>query len=481
MRASVSTPHRSVDVAIIGAGTAGLAAYRAAVASTPRVVLIESGAYGTTCARVGCMPSKLLVAAADVAHTARRAAKFGIGCAVEVDGRAVMDRVRRERDRFVGMAVEDVKRIPEEHRLVGRARFMGAEASGARMLEVEGERICARAVVIATGSSPFVPPIFDAVRDRVVVNDDVFEWTTLPQSVAVFGTGVLGLELGQALHRLGVRVRLFGRSGTVGRLTDPVVRAAAEAAFHSELALDSKARVHSVNRDGDGVAVTFDDASGTSRVERFGLVLVATGRRPHFEGLALELAGVKLDKDGSPHVSRATLQCGNTPVFVAGDASHGAPLLHEAADDGKIAGANAVRYPRVQPGPRRTSLEITFSDPQIAIVGASFEDLSRVGELIIGEVSFVDQGRSRILGQDRGAARVYADPASGRFLGAEIAGPRAEHLGHLLSWAHQSDLTIGEMLAMPFYHPVVEEGLRTALKDASAKLEALDSEQHFTR
>jgi dihydrolipoamide dehydrogenase len=85
-------------------------------------------------------------------------------------------------------------------------------------------------------------------------------------------------------------------------------------------------------------------------------------------------------------------------------------------------------------------------------------------------VSFADQGRSRIMGKNYGAARVYADRTTGRFLGAEMAGPRAENIGHLLAWSHQQRLTIGQMLAMPFYHPVVEEGIRTALRDASAKL-----------
>jgi len=89
---------------------------------------------------------------------------------------------------------------------------------------------------------------------------------------------------------------------------------------------------------------------------------------------------------------------------------------------------------------------------------------------VIGEVSFENQGRSRVMLKNRGMLRVYADARDGRFLGAEMLGPRAEHIGHLLAWAHQSGLTISQMLDMPFYHPVVEEGLRTALRDACAQL-----------
>lgn len=458
---------RSVDVAIVGAGTAGLVAYHAAVASTPRVALIECGPQGTMCARVGCMPSKLLVAAAEVAHEARHAGSFGVRCAVEVDGRAVMDRVRRERDRFVELVVNGTGRVPAEHLVLGRARFTAPQ-----VLEVDDRVFDARAVVVAVGSTPLVPAMFASLGDRAIVSDDVFAWTTLPESVAVFGSGGVGLELGQALHRLGVRVRVFGRGGSVGPLTDPVVRAAAASALRSEMALDPDAHVRGVHREGKGVAVEYDDAAGRACVEHFAWALVATGRRPSFAGLGLENAGVALDPDGVPIFDRTTMQCGSAPVFLAGDASNDVAVLHEATDEGRIAGENAARYPNVQPRPRRSPLRIAFCDPQIAVVGPSFEMLSRRGALVVGEVSFDDQARSRIMGRNRGVARIYADPASGRFLGAEIAGPRAEHLAHLLAWAHQLELTIDQMLAMPIYHPVVEEGLRTALRDARTKRNA---------
>jgi dihydrolipoyl dehydrogenase len=479
---STRPPPRSVDVAIVGAGTAGLAAYHAAIANGGRVVLIEHGPHGTMCARVGCMPSKLLIAAAEVAQSARSAARFGIGGSFEVDGRAVMERVRRERDRFVDFVVARVGRIPAEQKIVGRARFVAPQVLEVDVGRLErserthdqlgGQLIEARAVIIATGSSPTVPPAFEAVRERLVVSDDVFDWTTLPESVAVFGTGSIGLELGQALHRLGVRVHVFGRQGTIGPLTDPVVRASAEAALRSEMALDSEAKVHAVRRDGNGVAVEFE-SDGQARAENFAFALVATGRLPNLAGLGLENAGVALDRRGVPLFDRATRQCGSAPVFIAGDASQDIPLLHEAAEQGRIAGENAARYPNVQSRARLSPLQIVFCDPQIAMVGATFEELSEGGgEPVIGEVSFEDQGRSRIMGQNQGVGRVYADPASGRFLGAEIVGPCAEHLGHLLAWAHQQALTIDQMLAMPFYHPVVEEGVRTALRDASTKRKA---------
>lgn len=456
---------RTVDVAVIGAGTAGLAAYRAAVAGGARAVIIEAGQYGTTCARVGCMPSKLLIAAAETAYHASHSQALGVTSAVTVDGRAVMERLRRERDRFVGFVLDSVEKIPDEDKIRGRAHFVRPG-----VLEVGGLTLHARAVVIATGSSAVIPPVFDEVRDRVVINDDVFGWDALPESVAVIGTGVIGLELGQALHRLGVRVRIFGRGGTVGPLTDPEVKAVALAALREELKIDVHDRLRQVARAADGIEVRFVDDEGVERAERFAFALIAAGRRPNLSGLNLEAAGARLDERGIPLYNRDTLLVEGTSVFIAGDANHELPLLHIAADEGKVAGENAARYPDVREGHRRSLLAITFSDPQIAIVGSSHAKLLRQGNFVVGEVSFVDQGRSRVMLQNRGLARVYADATSGRFLGAELAAPRAEHLGHLLAWAHQAGMTIDQMLSMPFYHPVIEEGLRTALRDASAKL-----------
>jgi dihydrolipoamide dehydrogenase len=457
---------QNVDVAVIGAGTAGLAAVRSALAITGRAVIIEAGAHGTTCARVGCMPSKLLIAAGDAAHHARHAGPFGVHvAAVQVNGAEVMARLRAERDRFVGFVVESVAAIDDAHKITGRARFV---APG--VLEVNGQRIHARAIVIATGSSPFVPPMFEPVRDRLVINDDVFEWETLPESVAVFGAGVIGLEIGQALSRLGVRVATFGRSGTVGPLTDASVKAVALAAFREEMPIHPDAQVRLLRRVEQGVEVTYDDEDGVSHVETFAYALVAAGRKPNLAGLGLEHAGVELDGGGAPVFDRTTLQCKGAPVFIAGDANDDVPVLHEAADEGRIAGENAARFPDVVPSLRRSLLSITFTEPQIAIAGATLASLPKL-DVVVGEIAFANQGRSRVMLQNRGLGHVYADAATGRFLGAEIVGPRAEHIGHLLAWAHQQRLTVGQMLDMPFYHPVVEEGLRTALRDAASKIQ----------
>lgn len=455
---------KKVDVAIIGTGSAGMAAYRAARKHTDHLALIEGGEYGTTCARVGCMPSKLLIAAAEAAHAIDEAAGFGIHLQdrPQINGVEVMQRVRSERDRFVGFVLETVEDFDPQHRIRGFAHFLDDHT-----LEVADQRIEARAIVIATGSSPNVLPIFAKLGDRLIVNDDVFSWTDLPKSVVVFGPGVIGMELGQSLHRLGVRVRIFGQGGFLRAVTDPEVRRYMEKTLKAELSIDSDANVQQIQRDGDEVLIRFLD-QGQMVEERFDYVLAATGRKPNVHNLQLKNTNLELDSNGVPLFDTSTMQCGSSHVFIAGDVNSQLPLLHEAADEGRIAGDNAGRYPEVQPGKRSSLLNIVFSDPQIALVGQSWSDLEE-GRFLTGRVSFENQGRSRVMRKNKGLMHVYAERQTGRFLGAEIFGPHAEHLGHLLAWAHQQKLTIPQMLEMPFYHPAIEEGLRTALRDVNAQ------------
>ncbi len=459
---------RSVDVAIIGAGSAGMRAYREAARTTESVLLIESGEYGTTCARVGCMPSKLLIAAAEAAHCGSHASEFGVHYDTpEIDGAAVMRRVRRERDRFVGFVVEDVKSWPEHHRAMGKALFKSDHIlTVGDDLEVAADRI-----VIATGSRPNIIPPLKEFGDRLIINDDIFYWDDLPQSVAVFGAGVIGLELGQALHRLGVRVTLFGRDHLVGPLSDPKVVDAATAVFCGEFEFFPHAEVTRRANMGDHIEVDYVDG-GVTKTAQFDYALGATGRRPNVDGLALENTSLELDDRGVPDHDLYNGRCGESHIFIAGDVNNRFPLLHEAADEGLIAGYNAAHYPAIRRFKKSAPISVVFTDPQIMMVGETYRELSESGvDFEIGELDWSDQGRARVMLVNKGVIRVYGERNTGRFLGAEMVGPRAEHLAHLLAWAYQSNLTVSEILERPFYHPVIEEGVRTAMRNLNYALE----------
>ena len=465
------------DVAVIGAGSAGLSAYRAAKAHGKSAVLIESGPYGTTCARVGCMPSKLLIAAAEAAHAVAEAPGFGVHAgALRIDGKAVMQRVKSERDRFVGFVVKGVEHIDAAERLRGHARFIAADC-----LQIgDHTQVKAERIVIAAGSSPQIPKELRDLGEHLIVNDDVFSWDDLPESVAVIGVGIIGLELGQALHRLGVRVAIFGRGGRLAQLSDDAINQTAVACFGAELDLRLNTTLVGAKLVGKQVELHTRSGDGSERTEHFQYVLAATGRIPNIAGLGLDATGLQLNEHGLPLFDPLTMQCGDSAIFIAGDVDNDRPLLHEATDEGRIAGDNAARFPDVIKGLRRVGLGIAFTDPQIATVGQTHRSLKR-DHFQTGEVSFADQGRSRVMRQNRGLLRVYGERGSHRFLGAEMIGPRAEHLAHLLAWACQNQMTVDQMLDMPFYHPVIEEGVRTALRDLKENLvKQLSEIEHCT-
>ncbi len=451
------------DVAIIGAGTAGLAAERSARRNGATTLLIDEGFGGTTCASVGCMPSKLLIAAGNAMHAVGRASVFGIEASGKVDGVAVMARVRKERDAFVAGVETSIDKLPEEVKIEARAKFAGATILSLS----DGREVHARAVVIATGSSPAIPEMFDAVRDRVLTNENIFELADLPGSIGVVGAGALGLELAQAMARLGVETMVFDTGDTIGGLKDTHVGKAYHAILSREMPILLGVEL-TVEPDGDGVKLAWTGLASGER--RFDYLLVATGRPPRVKDIGLETTGLALDDHGMPDFDRETMQCGTAPIFIAGDADHDRAVLHEASAEGTIAGRNAASYPEVTPGKRTVPFAITFTHPNVAVIGKIAKDDD--ADSVIGTASYDDQGRAKVEACNAGLVRFYADRRDGRLTGATMAGPAVEHSAHLIAWAIQSGWTATEVLDLPFYHPTFEEGMKGALRSICSEVHA---------
>jgi dihydrolipoamide dehydrogenase len=447
-----------VDVAIVGAGTAGLTALREVRRRTDNFVLINAGAYGTTCARVGCMPSKALIAAANAFHARTKLDEFGIrgGSGLRADIPAVLRRVRSLRDGFVSGVLKRTEDLGARN-IAGRARLDGPNRL------IVGERVIrAKQIVLATGSSPVVSNSWRALGDRILTSDSLFEQEDLPPRIGVVGLGPLGVEIAQALARLGIEVHAFDSGKQIAGLSDERVADVARDILAKEFTVHLDTRVELAEA-GGGVEVRWEGGSVT-----FEKVVAAVGRRPNIEGLGLETLGVPLDEHGMPEVDPTTMRIGGTSVFLAGDANGDKPLLHEAADEGHIAGLNATSKDPIRL-PRRTPLSLVFCDPEIASIGQTAKELDPEATLS-GEMSFAHQGRARIMQENRGLLRLYAARSDGRLLGAEMTIPAAEHMAHLLALAIGRELTVHDLLRMPFYHPVLEEGLRTALRAIAREL-----------
>lgn len=447
------------DVAVIGAGSAGLAACKAAKAEGARTLLIEAGPGGTTCARFGCMPSKLLLAAARAARDAGLASTFGVKTeGVVVDAKAVMARVQRECDGFVADVLQEMSDIPAADKLHGRARFAGPDS----LTVADHTLITAGAIVIAAGARPVVPQdLRDACQERVVTHETIFDLETLPRTLAVIGAGPLGLELALAFSSLGVKTTLFDEGERIGAVRDPVVACTVRETFEQELKLELGVQVEAKRKTDGDILLSWTD-KGKARRSTFKYVLDAAGRAPAVDHLDLNLTGLPLSDSGVPTFDPQTLRCGASRIFIAGDVNDARPVLHEASLQGELAGRNAARRHRLQKRDPMPSLAIVYSDPDIAAVGAPWnEEAAR--SWVIG--CSADVGRARVDAKTSGVLRLYADATSGALIGGEMFGPDVEHLAHLLAWAVQLSLTAKDVLALPFYHPTVEEGLRTALRD----------------
>jgi dihydrolipoamide dehydrogenase len=163
------------------------------------------------------------------------------------------------------------------------------------------------------------------------------------------------------------------------------------------------------------------------------------------------------------------MQIEDLPIFIAGDVNNNRPLMHEAADEGRIAGYNTVH--NITKFKRKIPLAIVFSDPNIAYIGKRYKEIEDRDDILIGSFDFTKQQRAMLMDSNYGLARLYVEKESARIVGAEMVTLRAEHLAHHLAWAMEQELTVYEMMQLPYYHPTVEEGLYMLLLDCVKKLE----------
>lgn len=409
---------------------------------TDRFIIASNGVYGTTCVRSGCMPSKVLIQAAAEFHEGRKSRAS--------DSKAVLTRVRAMRDDFLKYSLESTERY-RPFIIEGRAHF---HTPGE--IEVQGKRYEVSAAVLATGSSPIVPDGCAKLNAPIITSDTLFDLEELPSELAMLGLNVLGAEMGQALSRLGCRITAHHDASMVGGLSDPEI---------SRLALE-------ILREEMEIVIHEEFCDATWENLNHHPVFVAQSRKANLEKMGLE--PMNICKPGEPvtDYDPHTMQVRDLPLFVAGDVKLGRSILHEARDEGRIAGYNAARKSPAR-FKRRTPLQITHTDPAIAVVGTAWNELA-AGQYVIGRADYKNQGRARIMGMNKGMLHVYAHARTGRLLGAEMMAPEGEHLAHLVAWLIDRQTTVSQALHLPFYHPTVEEGLRSALEDAADQM-GLDS------
>lgn len=455
------------DIIILGAGTAGISAYKEAVKYTQSILVINEGPWDTTCTRVGCMPSKVLISSANRLHDAQQLKQVGIQVELTADTSHVMQHVRLLRDRFSTATLKDVEKWPDAHKISGRAHFINANT-----VEVNGQHYQAKSFILAVGSKPNINTEWQVqIGDKQLTSDQIFELEQLPKSLAVIGSGVISIELAQAFHRLGVKTTVFARSKKVGSLSSPYLQELAQKQLKKELNILFETLPDQVALQGEQVKIDYT-LEGQSESILVDYILNATGRTSLLSTLALENIQPTFKQTKSLPINAETKQLADYPIFVAGDAFSATPIQHEAAHEGRMAVHNCLNYPQLTSVKNRPTLGIMFASPEMATAGSSYQLLTEQKiDFVTGQNSFERQGRAIVLGKNIGAVEVYIAKDSRQLLGAEFFVESAEHMAHLLNWMISQQCTLDDILAKPFYHPTLEEGLRSAFKNAKVKLD----------
>lgn len=435
------------DICVIGAGSGGLSVAAGAVQMGARVVLIEGAEMGGDCLNTGCVPSKALIAAAAHAHAMTAGAAFGIApVAPQVDFAAVKDHVARtiaaiapmdSQERFEGLGVRVIR---------AWGRFLSPDE-----VQAGDTVVRARRFVIATGSEPAIPPIPGIEAVPYLTNETIFALRERPDHLIVIGGGPIGLELAQAHHRLGCRVTVIEGARALGR-EDPDLAAIALSRLRREgLVILEGLSVARVATDGRAIEVVTGDGTTVSGSH----LLIAAGRRPVLDPLALDAGGVEHSVKGvtvGPDLRNST----NRRVYAIGDAAGGAQFTHLAGYHAAViiramlfglpSRARAAHIPRV-----------TFTDPELAQVGMTEAEARAAHGAAVTVVrqSFDHNDRARAMGETEGLVKVIV--VKGRPVGASIVGPQAGELIGLWALAIASGLKLGAVAGMVAPYPTLGE------------------------
>ncbi|MEA2467328.1 MAG: hypothetical protein QOJ57_1454, partial [Thermoleophilaceae bacterium] len=441
---------------VIGGGTAGLVASRTAAGLGARAVLIErdSRGPGGDCLWTGCVPSKALIAAGDLAHRIRNAQTVGLTPAEpEIDFARVMEHVHGAQATIEPEDSADALRRDGVDVVAGSARFAGPGT-----VEIDGgETIRYRTALIATGSRPVVPDLDGLAEADPLTNETVWDLRERPGRLAILGGGPIGCELGQAFQRLGTQVTLVQRRGYLLPKEDPEARELiAERLRADGVDLRLGARPARVE---DGVLVLDDGA----RIE-FDRILVATGRSPETDGLGLDTVGVELDEKGGVKVD-GRLATTAKGIYAAGDAVTALPFTHVAGYHGRTVVANALFRTRT-----KVSYEAvpwaTFTDPEVGRVGLTEAAArERFGDDTVAVThDYAHNDRAITAGEAYGFAKLVGD-GKGRLVGATVAAPHGgESIAELAAWV-RAGRKIDDVSQTVHAYPTFTEGQARAADD----------------
>ncbi len=445
------------DLVVIGAGSAGFSASITAADQGAQVALIGHGTIGGTCVNIGCVPSKTLIRAAETLHNARVAARFaGITAEAELaDWRGTV----RQKDALVS-DLRQAKYIDLLPAYNGIAYREGAARLVEGGVEVDGARIPAGKIIIATGARPAVPAIPGIETVPYLTSTTALDLEELPRSLLVIGGGYIGAELAQMFARAGVRVTLVCRSRLLPE-ADPEIGAALTGYFDDEgITVVSGIAYRAIRKTKDGISldVSRDGQNTTIDADQ---VLITTGRTPNIEGLGLAEHGIALSPKGGIVVDER-MRTTRAGVYAAGDVTGRDQFVYMAAYGAKLAAKNALNGDSLRYD-NSAMPAIVFTDPQVASVGLTEAAARAAGHAVRVSTIGLDQVPRALVARDtRGLIKLVADAGSGRLLGAHILAPEGADSIQTAALAIRQGLTVEDLADTIFPYLTTVEGLKLA-------------------
>jgi mycothione reductase len=423
------------------------------------VALIEAGVFGGTCINRGCIPSKILVHTADVALQIGRAAGFGIDAEVTgLDWQAIRDRTFTKVDRVSAAGRSARAESDLVTLLEGRARFAGPH----ELVIDDQTRITADHIVVATGARPTVPQVIADAEVEFHTSDTIMRIDELPASMVIVGGGYVAAEFAHIFSSLGVEIHIVNRAATLLETLDTDISHHFTALARERWDVHLSAKITGAHRhghDGAGVTVVLDDGTKVTG----DLLLVAAGRQPNTDDLGLELAGVRLRDDGRIQVDKYGRTTADG-IWSMGDASSPFQLKHVANAEARTLAHNLANPEDLRPFPHEWVPAAVFTDPQIASVGARLQDLAGQKPYVQATQFYRDTAFGWALRDTSSFCRLYADPATGKLLGAHILGYQASLLIQPLIQAMSAGQNVASMARGQYWiHPALSEVVENAL------------------
>ncbi len=443
------------DLGIIGGGAAGLTAAAGAAQFGAKTILIEKSAkLGGDCLHYGCVPSKTLIRTAGVYALLKRTTEFGLPQVQlpPVDLEAVMNRVKNVIDkiqqhdspeRFCNLGAQVV---------FGKASFIDDHS-----VNLDGQNLSARSWIIATGSSPALPPVEGLANTPYLTNETIFSQKRLPASLIVLGGGPIGLELAQAMGRLGSQVTIVEFMNQILSPEDPDIADILQRQLKEDgITIYTATKALKAQYDDSLFHLTIADQAGKgqTRVLKAEALLVAAGRKPNIDGLKLEAAGVKFTPRGIPTDSNMKTNIKN--IYACGDVNGQLPFTHVADYEAGIALTNAILRLHRKADYAKIGW-CTYTDPEIASIGYNEKRAKEKGiKYRVWEEQYAENDRAQAEGITKGKIKLLVSPA-GKLLGCQIIGAHAGELIHEWVIAVNGGIKLSTIAAAVHIYPTISE------------------------